>query len=125
MQKHFEHWEEEKFKRLIGRTVKDLVATDTAVALDLDDGTVASIRLHGECCSHSYFTDLRQFQELKGRVLNAVEVRHNNTEDRGRIEWSFLVFVTDAGHVTVDWRNDSNGYYSGYIETNYRKAAVS
>lgn len=29
--------------------------------------------------------------------------------------WYFLVFFTSGGHVTIDWRNDSNGYYAGTI----------
>jgi hypothetical protein len=27
--------------------------------------------------------------------------------------WHFIVFTTDKGHVTIDWRNCSNGYYDG------------
>lgn len=35
------------------------------------------------------------------------------------IRWAFLVFETDRGHATIDWRNDSNGYYSGNVATEW------
>ena len=29
-----------------------------------------------------------------------------------------IVFTTDQGHETIDWRNDSNGYYDGSASFN-------
>lgn len=122
-------WNEDKYEKLRGRKVVEANASDESVELKLDDGSWCKIDLYGDCCSHSYFTDPTQFQELVGATVNEVEDRENKTESESEYDsqtiWSFLVFTTDKGHITIDWRNDSNGYYSGYIETNYRKAAVS
>lgn len=90
---------------------------DTARLL-LDDGRVLQLQLDAECCSSSYFADRQQFDDLIGATIRAVELRGGKTErdeDGDKIEWAFLVFTTDRGHVTIDWRNDSSGPYSGWL----------
>ena len=91
-----------------------------AVVLVFDNGQRVSADLHGDCCSSSSFTDAKQFDELVGARIRSVEEREGGEVGRG--EWDdvrkshFLVFVTDKGHVTIDWHNDSNGYYDGWVE---------
>lgn len=48
-----------------------------------------------------------------GPRVEALIERHPSTDCD---TWHFLVFTTDKGHVTLDWRNRSNGYYDGAIE---------
>lgn len=75
------------------------------------------LELTGDCCSHSFYTDPKQFLELMGSTITHIEERENKTDetDDEVQRWKFLVFTTDRGHVTIDWRNDSNGYYDGEI----------
>lgn len=115
--------------KLAGRKV---LAVD-GETLYLDDGKAWRFRLEGDCCSSSSFTDegLAAFSELAGRtIVEATERTDSRLEDWAAREaalvekyppgdvdsWHFLVFVTDKGHVTVDWRNESNGYYDGTLE---------
>lgn len=91
------------------------------VTLYLDSGKAVGIGLEGDCCSSSYFTPegFAAFEELRGSTILGVEERSGETEtapggDDTRA-WHFLVFETSRGHVTIDWHNDSNGYYDGYI----------
>lgn len=105
-------------QRFIGRKVESVEAVgNDRVHLTLGDGQVATLRLEDDCCSQSYFTDTAQFDELRGATIQGVEERDGpEVRDYGNVEcvrWHFLVFVTDRGHVTIDWRNDSNGYYDG------------
>lgn len=88
----------------------------------------AYIRLTGDCCSESYFTDPDQFRELFGQTILDVEERRDEYVPKGaapsrqeETEWAFLVFTTSAGHVTIDWRNDSNGYYGGSVVLSWEK----
>lgn len=114
---------------LSGVVVKGFEVKDDAseVILVLEDGRRVYLTLEGDCCSTSHFTDPKQFQDLVGTTIHTVEDRegqsHNNLpepEGACSISWHFLVFTTSAGHVTIDWHNDSNGYYDGslsvYIE---------
>lgn len=111
-------WEGFKGKRVV-RVDFDAERT----VLHLNDGNRVSLRLEGDCCSSSYFTDAAQFQELVGALIGYVEERGERDGmtpetypgDDGETKWSFLVFVTDRGHITIDWRNDSNGYYFGSL----------
>ena len=112
------------FSQLTNVKVKHVSVVDGSIAnLLLDDGRVAKIELHGDCCSDSYFADPSQLFELKDSTILEVELREGassdkletkNEEDYEVWKWHFLVFKTSAGHVTVDWRNESNGYYDGW-----------
>ncbi|MDE2425647.1 MAG: hypothetical protein KGO96_07050 [Elusimicrobia bacterium] len=111
--------------KLVGKTVVKVVketgstrGTD-AICLIMDDSTNILVVLDGDCCSGSYFEDKNQFDELIGSKITEVLEEEDRTEDNGaweRIIWSFLKFTTDKGHVTIDWRNESNGYYSGWVK---------
>jgi hypothetical protein len=115
------------FKKVIGATVKEIAAKKDFVGLVLDTGQTLRLSLDGDCCSRSYFTDTDQFLELVGAKIQGIEERRGESKDGLNeaamadeyapedIKWYFLVFVTNKGHVTIDWRNDSNGYYSGSI----------
>ncbi len=99
--------------------------------LYLDDRRAVSFGLDGDCCSVSEYTDegLAAFGELLGATITKIEDREGQStiveassatpewvekyETDDSTSWHFLVFTTDKGHVTVDWRNNSNGYYDG------------
>ncbi len=120
-------WRNNEWSKLAGRKVEafEVSAHKEDATLRLDGGLVARLELDGYCCSHSYFADPEQFSELVGATIQSVEERDEKSradmpdEDAEHfvdgVRWHFLVFVTDRGHVTVDWRNDSNGYYDGDI----------
>ena len=111
------------YAALLGSRVLEVNGT----TLVLSNGKSVQFGLDGGCCSVSSFTDKAQFQELKGSVLQKIEERdgaagvpgriyEQDDSDQGYISWHFLVFETDKGHVTIDWRNDSNGFYDGTVK---------
>lgn len=109
----------ETLKAIVGATVVALEDTKD-MTLVLGDGRRVMLTLTGECCSSSSFTEPKQFDELVGATILAAEDRHgqsdnNLPEPEGAdvIAWHFLVFTTNKGHITIDWHNDSNGYYDG------------
>lgn len=120
------------YEAVKGAKVDRVVADkNDAVTLMLAGGRALRLALDGDCCSSSYYTDPRQFDELIGATIQCIEERdgesregldaedirraEENKEYRESVSWHFLVFTTDKGHVTVDWRNDSNGYYDGSV----------
>lgn len=103
---------------LVGKVVTQVV-DDT---LHMSDGLVIELELTADCCSSSEFTDIAQFKELEGATILNVEDRDGKSDnnppdptDADVLSWHFLVFTTSKGHVTIDWRNDSNGYYDGSV----------
>lgn len=111
---------------------------DNLVKLELEDGRTLNLALGAGCCSHSYYTDVKQFHELLGAAIQNVEEREgriDRLEDQkdedgwyvGEVtmKWHFLVFTTSAGHVTIDWRNDSNGYYDGEVKWSLSESGAS
>lgn len=115
--------DEKQYEPLIGRTVVFVRET----TLYLDDGKAYAFDLEGDCCSHSYYTPDGEaaFAELLGAQIRKIENREEGDHAERMIskwgvdeedQWAFLVFTTDRGHVTADWRNASNGYYGGWVE---------
>lgn len=120
------------YKKLEGARVSRVEPGDAAtVTVWLEDGRGLRLALDGDCCSSSYYSDMAQFNELVGSTIRGVEERDGESRDgldedakklekekgeyRDEVSWHFLVFTTDKGHVTIDWRNDSNGYYDGSV----------
>lgn len=109
-----------------GKLVTRVQTDDSDATITFDDGTSLMVHLEGDCCSDSFFTDQDQFTELEGSKILSVERRgsgdhtpsvksQQEPQRQEESSWAFLVFITDKGHVTIDWRNDSNGYYGGWV----------
>jgi hypothetical protein len=110
-------------QELIGRKITAVVATPTAAQI-VSESVTLRLTLDAGCCSESFFTSPAQFNELVGSTVLAVEERSSRADGAQPVgedctqdcmSWHFLVFVTDLGHITIDWRNDSNGYYDGNL----------
>jgi hypothetical protein len=115
---------EEVYEKVKGAKVFTVeAASDAPVALVFEDGRKLILALDGDCCSSSYYSDPEQFDELIGTTIQEIEEvsgkSHEGLPDNDGLDsctlWSFLKFTTNKGHVTIDWRNDSNGYYSGSV----------
>lgn len=95
---------------------------DTTFRLVSEAGGVITFELEGDCCSYSYF-DSDSKKEANGLVGQTIrEVRTScvsseplHGEDGGRKNY-MTVLKTDSGHTTLAWRNDSNGYYIGWLK---------
>lgn len=107
---------------LPGHTVTSVVAGDSQATLHLDTGESVVLDLYGDCCSQSFYTDPAQFNELVGAKVQAVAERAGESPNGGETSPHFLVFETDRGHVTIDWRNESNGYYDGWVASKVVKS---
>lgn len=116
----------ESYQRCVGAVVRSVTKGQAfdSIVLNFLDGRDLRLQLKGDCCSSSYYTDFGQFDELIDSTIRAIEERDGKSETPGEkpsqensesISWHFLVFITNKGHVTIDWRNDSNGHYDGSV----------
>lgn len=121
-------------KKAIGGTVLEIKGSETdRRVLVLDTGTL-ELSLDAECCSCSHFTDPSQFNELLGSVITDAEEVSGGTPTATSMavecqddeqSWHFLRFTTNLGHVTIDWRNDSNGWYDGELMARFVPAGAA
>jgi hypothetical protein len=123
-------------KSAIGKKVSS-INTDSSedMVLHFEDGSKLSLQLDGDCCSSSYFTEdaTTDAKDLVGTTITSFDESYGSGGDHGPYSdeggydsctsWHFLTIYTNQGHVTLDWRNDSNGYYDGTLSFKFTKAA--
>jgi hypothetical protein len=115
---------------LVGRTVTAVRIDEDDLIFETTEGPVG-FRVEGDCCSTSFFYDLIGLDKLRGNKVVAV----NSIEDENRLTeptteeyeqaeclavygYEFVSEHPEFGEVTtvVSFRNDSNGYYGGWME---------
>lgn len=110
-----------------GEYITKLEITEDKLTLIIGYDTKLIFTLHGDCCSKSFFTpeSMTEAKALEYAKFYGYEVRKevkattNEMNEDGyksiSIEYNALVIITSGGHTTLDWRNSSNGYYSGDV----------
>lgn len=117
------------FRQAIGSVVARVEASTRgeSATIHMHGGATLRLVLDGDCCSSSYFTKEAQFADLVGAKILAFEevdsspdgFEEYDLDGTDSLSWHFLKVTTDKGHVTIDWRNDSNGYYDGTLSAEY------
>lgn len=97
------------------------LALDGAV-INAEDGRKVYLNLSADCCSTSYF-DKESIEALEGMVghtLRRLEEVETDAPEKGCTQEDqkvhALLVTTDKASDTMLWRNDSNGYYDGYLD---------
>ena len=130
----FGYYDGKAMTALIGQTIREVWWSDDRITFITDEG-VASYEVEGDCCSHSYFHDLIGFDKLlSGPVLSVNTVDLDSTDARCHLckrdesgydgdvvqVYGFQIVTLHPtwGEVTtaLSFRNDSNGYYGGWME---------
>lgn len=117
---------------LVGRTLTSVRQDGDDVVLRFTDG-VKRYRAYGDCCSSSWIEHLTVPDLGRGaEVLRVTEVdvpvsdemkaeQDARLKAKGEYETDCLqvyhtAIATTKGEVIIEYRNDSNGYYGGYLE---------
>lgn len=110
-------------QRAIGKVIESVSFDSEQGTLFFTDGSSLRLTLDADCCSYSYFTEdaLEEAKHLAGEI-RAIEDRFNEEDGTHENKYYFLTFVTSKGHVTLDWRNESNGYYGGSVVFRFTEA---
>jgi hypothetical protein len=125
-------------KELIGCKVEAIKMNSNYLIFKTDKGVVA-YEVHGDCCSNSFFYDFYGVENLlnNGAIVDVKEVNllegdYNRTYVINPVEQAFI----DAGELSLygyqittieplhgfevtsvfSFRNESNGYYGGWME---------
>lgn len=91
-------------------------ATDL-IRLISPEGDMIDLILEAECCSRSFFEvrSVSDLESLVGQTLLHLEPVESSYISSDEIRCHALLVFTDQRSITVDWRNESNGYYDGSL----------
>jgi hypothetical protein len=91
---------------------------EESMLIDTDQGKLY-FELAGGCCSESWWSDVRGLSTLMGRPVVSVATEDIEVDDsRTRQESDDMTrytLTTRDGKSEFEWRNSSNGYYSGWM----------
>jgi hypothetical protein len=114
-----------KYSPLIGRPLAGVEVIDDrgAIRFTFIDGTDQIYDAWGDCCSSTWIEHISVPPDLYGfAIFDITEPQlppHPATsivaddEDGDTIQVYHTAFATSAGHILVEYRNSSNGYYGG------------
>lgn len=91
----------------------------TVISFSFTDGSVVRFRVEGDCCSYSWIEHLEVPDDIAGQTI--FEVREDPIVSDGIGEYNDLLqvyhtrFRTPKGDIVLEYRNESNGYYGGYL----------
>lgn len=109
---------DDQFNSLIGKKIISIEWDEKTIRFNLIGHSVLFEAI-GDCCSSSYIESLDNpeiFQDSTFIGVESVEGETKDIEDWEVHKWTFYKFKTDKGMCTLSFRNESNGYYDGYLE---------
>lgn len=118
------YYNEDAYEKMLNKKLKsvELDKTRGRVTFNFQDGSEQAFEVEGDCCSHSWIEHLESIPDVDGATLLAVEdgdaVEEKNPEVLKNHDCLAVYqtnFRTDRGVIALEYRNDSNGYYGGYL----------
>jgi hypothetical protein len=109
---------------LLGKNVKQVFWTDEELGFTFTDGTWAAFVVYGDCCSWSYLYDFHGVKKLiENGPIVSVKALDADVKEDGELEcygWEIVTEHPVWGEQTsvFSFRNESNGYYGGWIQPN-------
>lgn len=111
--------------KLVGKSVvsHELGEDGSQLKLVCADGTVALFVPEGDCCSMSWIESIDDENALRGVIHSIEEIDMpdlGNVDGKrrtgvDRVSYYGLKITTNKGRSVIDYRNDSNGYYGGWL----------
>ncbi len=108
-------------KELAGKTVYAVRLNDDKdfIVFECENGDTVAYSAEGDCCSHSWIEHLNGLSELLGKRVNRIVEREMPEMKRGEYEYiqSYgWTLETETGRCDIEMRNESNGYYGGWLQ---------
>ncbi len=115
-----------KLKTLVGAKVNSVAidASKEFLRLNTDRGDFTFVAV-GECCSKSWIEHTCGAMNIIGGIItespdlypNGEEIPNGEADDEYSLTQRYITkFVTDKGWMELEFRNESNGYYSGCLK---------
>lgn len=123
---------EKELQRLVGRKITKIFMNEDNLKFETDLGEPIVFAVYGDCCSSSYFHDFIGVEKLLkgGRVTSVesieletsdstVKVNRNDSEEIQCYGYKIRVEDEKFGELTAvfSFRDSSNGYYGGSLES--------
>jgi hypothetical protein len=113
--------------KFLGKKIERVEHDKDNLRFFFEDGKKWFLQAEGDCCSYTWIEHLEKPSDadLKGATLLDVfessPVEDNDgkvdADDDECIQFYLTTFRTSVGDIQVDYRNSSNGYYGGSLET--------
>lgn len=107
-----------QFDVLKGKSIISIEWSEQKIVFNMKDMSVC-FNAFGDCCSSSYIESLDNPEVFKDAIFNSaesIEGEQKELTDYNVHKWTFYKFKTSKGSCTLSFRNESNGYYDGYLE---------
>lgn len=104
--------------KLVNKKITSFTKDDRYITFETTEGKL-SYYAEADCCSSSYIEDMDNPEALINSTVINVDVVSGEVEgekDYNVIKWTFYKFLTDKGMCTLSFRNESNGYYNGWLK---------
>jgi hypothetical protein len=106
---------------VIGRTITaiHLNEDNTLLRFDTDQGPLFW-SAEGDCCSESWIEEINHVESLIGNTVEAVKEMDQAEAEGTRQDWDVIYgyqLTTRGGHSLIAFRNSSNGYYGGSLDS--------
>lgn len=106
------------FTPIINKNIKFINFNQEEITFNLADGERVSYQAVGDCCSSSYIESLDCPEVFNDSTLISVDVvsgKGVEINENVYYKWTFYKFKTSKGMCTLSFRNESNGYYDGWL----------
>jgi hypothetical protein len=111
------------FEPLVGKKILSVRMNQSKTVLEFEtpEGKIG-FYAEGDCCSHSWFEHVSGLNFLVGRIVTKAEdismgeIPDSELEGYDCVQNYGYRLTTDGGYFEIEMRNESNGYYGGYIE---------
>lgn len=121
-----------EFKELVGKKVIEIRGDKDCLYFVTNEGTYRA-EAEGDCCSVSWFEHLDNPEFIIGSEITGVEEvdadsvitdREHQENGYDSVQQYGYKFTTTKGNAILEMRNDSNGYYGGYVSFTKTNAIV-
>lgn len=108
------------YTQIIGKTIGAIEVIKDApdhrqdhIKFAFSDGSVWTMTHDQDCCESVTLEDVNgDWEDLIGSPLLEASERSQNIEKSDSTTWTFYIFATNKGTVSLRWIGESNGYYS-------------
>lgn len=118
MKKEFNNYREHN-NTLTGERIKQINLDEDVLYIKTDKG-VHRFRVEGDCCSHSYFYEINNVNQMLTWVVKDIEeiqMPEVPEEQQNDCTQAYGYKIhTEGGYGLIVFRNDSSGYYGGKLE---------
>jgi hypothetical protein len=108
-------------KNLVGRRVYRVFADSTQIDFEMADGSRLGFAAEGDCCSRSWIEHVSNVEQVLDAVVLRIEYIDlpdavPSPPEDVEVEVIYGTKIhTDKGYLLIEYRNNSNGYYGGYL----------